>query len=309
MAAGKAAAHQTKHTVPLTSAPAKLFAANMSRLFLPRMGIGLTLQQATGLRPSELLHLKKCHVLRPPQDMGRFVLRLGANVGTKVKREQVAFLDSFKHTDIAFLLCMLLDACTHDDEFLFPYSYNKYNRTIATIEADLGLDLGVTPHSPRAGFASEAVSLGEPVLEVKEAGRWLSDVSFKSHIDVAMAAQVQALMALQGYREGMHFVVSHFTQYFSSHDLFAEVHGAKGLDQEPGGHLRAEGDALPSWGGYKDLHSRAQPARQEVFGNRSRQQPADVASKGRAKGGADPPAGGKGKGKGSSKLVQPKQCR
>ena len=57
------------------------------------MAIHAGLQQASGLRPSEGFKLLGIHVLRPVFAHGKFVFRLDASVGTKVKRGQVAYRD------------------------------------------------------------------------------------------------------------------------------------------------------------------------------------------------------------------------
>ena len=54
------------------------------------MGFGLALSQAIAFRPSELRRLEPEHVLVPTACVGAFVIRLGADVGTQVKREQFA---------------------------------------------------------------------------------------------------------------------------------------------------------------------------------------------------------------------------
>ena len=51
---------------------------------------------------------------------------------------------------------------------------------------------GYTPHSPRAGFASESISDGVPFQQVKEWGRWLVDSSLRVYIDIAATAQLEA---------------------------------------------------------------------------------------------------------------------
>ena len=304
VATGMAMSNNTHHTVPLISAPARLFGTHIAQK-RPRLGFAVPLHQALGLRPSELLKLRRSHVLVPPRGVGRFVFRLGAKIGTKVKREQVAYLDSRKHTQLAFILLMLLNSCADNDELLFPYSYWCYNRALAAVEQELGLDLGITPHSCRAGFASEAVALGEQsVQSVKDAGRWLSDSSFRTYVDVVAAAQVQAMVALTGQRKAMEFVATHFIEYFSVAAFVSEVHGASGVREAPiDGDLSAQGDGL-LWQPYEAAHSGpgiqvqghgpAEPRQQEVSGS-----------------GAAGKASGKGraKGAGQSKLISPKGFR
>ena len=181
-AAGKAGQHQTRHTVPLIGVGCKYFGIVLVTNGKARMGFGIAFQQATALRPSELRALLQEHILVPSGETGRFIIRLGANVGTKVKREQWAVLDSYKHTDLAWLLLMLLK-CTKPGEKLFPFSYASYNKALQQVEESLGLDLGTTPHSPRAGYASEEAASGTPVLEIMRGGRWGSEGSMKTYID------------------------------------------------------------------------------------------------------------------------------
>ena len=313
VAVGLAAAHQTHHTVPLISAPARLFGSHIAVKGKPRMGFGIALHQAVGFRPSEMLKLQKQHVLAPTDNIGRFVFRLGANVGTKVKREQVAYLDSRKHPQLAFLLLQLLDACLSDEEMLFPYSYATYNRNIAQVEASLGMNLGITAHSARAGFASEAVASGEPVLVVKEAGRWLSELSFRTYVDVVAAAHVQSMVALAGFRDAMDFVSLHFHEYFSTSAFGAEVHGAQRLDQTVGRHLHTAGDAN-AWLAYKSANSAAaqqgQPASAFASGTGAQSSTAGPPSvQFAAASGKGGTSSGKGQGKGSSRLLLPRGCR
>ena len=87
VADGQLAVHATKHTTPMTSAIARLYGASFSTAGKTRMGIGIQVQQCLGLRPSELLRLHKEHVLPPCFGGGKFILRLGALVSTKAKRE------------------------------------------------------------------------------------------------------------------------------------------------------------------------------------------------------------------------------
>jgi integrase len=249
-AAGDSHLVEVMHTTPLTSMPARLFAIHVSE-FKPRLGLGITLQQATGLRPSELLKLQADHVLVPPGGVGRFVLRLGARIGTKVKREQVGYLDSRKHPTLTFLLLELLAACDDPSELLFPYTYAVYRSALQQTESKLGLRLGITPHSPRAGFATEAMASGiESVQDIRDAGRWLSDSSVRVYVDVVSASSVQAACALAGHREAMSYAFTHFLCYFSTEQFRAEVqHGARGLQ------ARSNQRSLPT-SGDGDANSR-----------------------------------------------------
>ena len=65
VAAGYMVHHVVKHTTPMTSPVCRLFAAHMAVRGRPSLGFGNCLQQALGLRPGELLLLRKCHVITP----------------------------------------------------------------------------------------------------------------------------------------------------------------------------------------------------------------------------------------------------
>ena len=305
--AGKAAKHRTKHTVPLVSKPCRLFGAHMAARGKTRMGYGIAFQQATALRPCELRILCKNHVMRPENDMGKFIIRLGADVGTKVKREQYAVLDSFQHTDFAWLLCLLLDA-TPDGGKLFPFSYNSHNSTISDIEAHLGLKLGATPHSPRAGFASEGAALGTPVSEIREKGRWQSELSFKMYVDVIVAAQVQSMCSLSTLSAGMQFTATDFAKYFSFEAFLAEAvgHGTQGLRQVQR-RMGAEGDGHRSLEAYALAHSDARTL-QATHGNGG-QRERDGVPKRRAANSTSASPSAKGVGKGGTPRNIPKGFR
>ena len=78
----------------MLSRSAKFIACKMADEGEYRLGVCMLLQQATGLRPSEMLGLREHDLLRPNELVPRYVLRLGTNVGTKVGREQTAFFRS-----------------------------------------------------------------------------------------------------------------------------------------------------------------------------------------------------------------------
>lgn len=245
-AAGKAGAHQTKHTVPLVGVGCKYFGVVLATNGNARMGFGIALQQATALRPAELRALTPEHVLVPEGGVGRYIIRLGANVGTKVKREQWAVLDSHKHTDLAWLLLMLLK-CTMPTEKLFPFSYAKYHRALKQVEEALGIDLGVTPHSPRAGYASEEAAAGTPVLEIMRGGRWGSESSMKTYVDIIVASQVTSMIALGAHAAPMRSAADNFYRFFRPSLFVASAtNGAEGL-REVWRCLGAEG--MPASGG------------------------------------------------------------
>ena len=191
---GMAVSHQTRHTVPLTRGPARLMAVWLASRSKVRLGVGLLLQREVGLRPSEMLGLRPAALVFPEQqarDQQSFLtVCLGMKVGTKAKRPQVVVLQVKEQEDLVDLLRFV---CKHTlpDELLFPFPYENYRREISAIECLMGVRVGWTPHSARAGFASESRAEGMDFNEIREKGRWLADSSLRVYIDISQAAQTE----------------------------------------------------------------------------------------------------------------------
>jgi integrase len=221
---GLTAASPIKHKVPMIKSVGVLFGTHFAGQGRPKMGVGLLLQISVGLRPSELLGLKREHVLIISEGERIMIFRLGALVGTKVRREQSVTLREAEDP-VVYELVVRVIMVTLAGAFLFPYCYHAYNRAFKTVELDLGLKVGFTPHSPRAGFASERIALGEPESQVQRKGRWLMQSSFAVYADVITASQVSTTLHFVGLREAMVYCNAHVLDYFSLAVLGAEVHG------------------------------------------------------------------------------------
>ena len=174
-----------------------------------RMGVRLMLQTRTGLRPGELLQLLPEHVLFP-EDQGDWntdtpiIMALGAKVGTKSQRAQVALIRPGEP-----LFWGVLRACrdnTPPGHFLFPHTLLAYRREIQSVEKTLGVSMGWGPHSPRAGFATDLKMEGASFEEIREGGRWLSDSSLRIYLDVIGATMV--LRAMQAKGQAMQVVAT-----------------------------------------------------------------------------------------------------
>ena len=83
-------------------------------------------------------------------------------------------------------------------ERLVPTSYGAYARLIRAAEQALGLSVGWTPHSARAGFASDGIARGRPAPDIQEEGRWRSAESFRTYVDVITAASINASLEAKG---------------------------------------------------------------------------------------------------------------
>ena len=206
-----------KHTVPLTMRPAKLMAMHMACRGKQRMGIGLLLQTATGFRPGELIQLLPEHILFP-EDQGRadsevpVVIVLGARHGTKLRRAQVALLP--KKYVMLWQALHALRKHTREGFYLFPYSLMTYRNEIQAIERLLGVKVGWGAHSPRAGYATDARLSGVPFEEIREGGRWQSDSSLRTYLDIVSSAAVIRTLRLQGLAEQLNAAEAHWPRYF-----------------------------------------------------------------------------------------------
>ena len=80
---------------------------------------------------------------------------------------------------------------------VFPYTYSVYRRLLARLDERLCVETGFTPHSPRAGFASEAIADGVAFGALKELGRWIADSSLRTYVDLVAIGQLTADMRLK----------------------------------------------------------------------------------------------------------------
>ena len=210
---GRMAAEEVKHTIPLTLECAYLFGAWHASQGRQRIGAAMLIQHSTGLRPSELLALQPAHVHLPLDRSQSLTVRLGATYSTKVKREQYILVDPSSQS-LAFSLLARLCMITPAHERLFPFGYQVYNNAFKLAEAHYELNLGTTAHSGRSGFATHLVLLGHPRKEVQARGRWLSESSFNTYIDVAGASHIAAQVSGQRLEQTARWIQSHIWSYF-----------------------------------------------------------------------------------------------
>jgi hypothetical protein len=177
-----------KHTVPML----RVFVYGMAQSLVKggrlRPGIGLLTQFGAYLRPSEMQGLVTTDVVLPEMAgagaKGCYLLLGMSERGTKVRREQTAQVyDPYVIAALRFLI-----AHTRQGEKLFPFTAEAYASLLRAHGRCLGLsDLGFTPHSPRAGAATQDRMDGVPFSEVQERGRWLVAASLRIYLDRAMA--------------------------------------------------------------------------------------------------------------------------
>ena len=184
----------------------------------PRLGAGLLLQQRKGLRPSKMLDLLASDVALPDDHRGTAmagcaVLGLGMRVGTKLKRPQTVLLRETEDGDIIELLCRLKSVTPASDR-LFPYSLYSYRTWLKFLDQRLGLCAGWTPHSARAGYASDARALGKSFEEIREEGRWTVDSSLRVYLDVAEASAIHLRLRHSGLGDCLEWGLRHWLLFF-----------------------------------------------------------------------------------------------
>ncbi|CAK0858846.1 unnamed protein product, partial [Prorocentrum cordatum] len=208
-----------RRTVPMTSRPSKWIAAQMASRSRPRLGAGVALQAHIGLRPSEMLSLTTDDLTFPEdggyhQDEGALVIGLGLKTGTTAQRAQAASL-RFPKDAVFIHLLRHLRSITPPGHRLFPYPLEVYRRELAEIQRGFGIDARWTPHSPRAGYASEASALGVPFEVIGETVRWRMDSSLRIYIDVVSAAQISTALHLKGFEAALAWATQHWAWYIA----------------------------------------------------------------------------------------------
>ena len=241
------ATYVTEHTVPMCALPAAYIAAHMAADGHPRLGASLILQQALGLRPSEILGVQANDAVMPEHasftNSSFATIGLGVRTNTKAKRAQCVLLHSSK---LLALLRWLLQSTT-DDSLLCGYSYAQYRRILDRTTSKLGLSLIIFfPHSPRSGFATELYAQGVPFERIKSLGRWSSDQSLKTYLDLVSASNIAVSLKLQFLQEPMTWCAANMLDFFAGAKELekpapplanaASVDG-QGLDQTGEGHL------------------------------------------------------------------------
>ena len=226
------------HTRPAGMDVCVLIGAQMAASGRARMGLGMQLQCALGLRPGELIQLTPADVDISPEENKRHVaiFRLGRKTGTKAGREQFALLNLYEH-ELLWKSILILIVATPPHERLFPHSLASYASWLKQAQAQLRLELQLSPHSPRVGFASDAIVAGIPAPQIKEAGRWLSDSSFRIYVDAVGSLRVAQAVVLAGRAPAIAWLKWHRDEYYNEETLkcydFASSEGqAQGLNTQ-----------------------------------------------------------------------------
>jgi integrase len=177
--------HPPKHTTPMPWTACLCMAWWLAVNGHARVGGLLILQWAGAMRPSEVISLSvdDITVSSLPSSMGSIIIKFAAKLRTKVHRPQIIILRP-SHAPIAIHVVKAFLSSTRAGCRLTSLSstaqYGRYMK-----QAMIGLKVPElwTPHSPRAGWASDSTLRGISFTEIQEHGRWVSDTALRHYLD------------------------------------------------------------------------------------------------------------------------------
>ena len=141
------------------------------------------------------------------------MINLGAKTGTKVKRPQGVQL-SRVFQPVAFVLMSSLALSTPTDQFIMGgLQPAAYQRLLARACVALSLPM-FTPHSARAGFATDLWMEGLDFVSIRELGRWRSDSSLRIYLDAVAVNATAASLSVQQWKDVLPDIATHFLDMF-----------------------------------------------------------------------------------------------
>ena len=184
-----AQAQPTDHHPPMPWGVALLLAESMRLHGMLRRAGCLLLQWRLGLRPGEMLQLRREDLQFNPVGVG--IVRLGMLRGTKTRRR--AAVRVAEHDWRTRLLMSWFLRHTAPEARLCDWLRTP-QITSALVQAanHWGLRPKWTAHTPRAGWATTLWLLGMPFSELRDAGRWQSDASLRCYLDIISATETLA---------------------------------------------------------------------------------------------------------------------
>ena len=203
------------HTVPLSQPWVLLFSCWLSQTGQSRLGAILLIQYVQCVRPSEALSLFADHFLLPeefPPLEGLAVFFLGPRGGTKAGRPQHSLI-----TDpiILWLLRHFRRTVPRGERLCSLRSLSGYAAWIERAATYFGLGaVGWSPHSPRAGRASDLTLANRPFLEIRELGRWQCDRTLRRYLDIMAVAGGEIAARLEPFLPHVAAIQSNFAAHF-----------------------------------------------------------------------------------------------
>ena len=169
---------------------------HLGAMGFPRVGCLHVLQACTGMRPSELLGLRREDLrptwLSPTGAPQTATISLGTRGRpTKAKRAQWISLSPTEDPVGCYLIAAFYLGTRPGEKLSAVETPTEYNRLLALACKAWNIsDLHITGHSARAGWATRLRQQGVPFPEVKEKGRWTQDTSLRTYLDVIGAQNI-----------------------------------------------------------------------------------------------------------------------
>ena len=180
------------HKVPMLRFVALVVGYTMALDGFARAGALLILQVCSGMRPGELLGLKREDLVagRRGVNNGNAVIALGRKTGTKAGRAQFIVIHAAEDP-FAISIISAFCATTKFGQALSSLDYIGYSKILSKTLAKMRLaDMGFTPHSPRAGWATTLRLQGMAFSEIQERGRWAQAATLRTYLDAVAASTV-----------------------------------------------------------------------------------------------------------------------
>ena len=206
-----------------------------------------------------------------------------------------------KREPFTYKLMKLLHQNTQPNNKLFPFSYTTYNNSFQQAERHFGLNLHMTAHSGRAGFATSRIMAGAEAKQVQAEGRWAAESSFRTYIDVVGSLHTKSQVELGGLLPAALWCQAHIEDYFTNLTLVNDTSSTQKQSRQCRGDETArpppQGEPLFGASSSRPLHQLPETAMARRTSRQVEQQEHSHASQLR------PTASGKGKGRGRGKLL------
>ena len=169
----------------------------LSRAFTHYMWGELSFAEATGvqvmfdakLRTCEALKVRAIDVIFASSTVRSTTIRLGK---TKNGREQAAVLDNGCLGEKMLRILVRCSRNRHEPLFHFG-SYARVHKYCCMFKAHYGLAIEFTPHSLRAGSATNDKLEGVSMADIQYRGRWESMATARGYVDIVYAILPETL--------------------------------------------------------------------------------------------------------------------
>lgn len=200
----------TRHAVPLSFGAACLLAVLLCYMGMPTVGATLVIQAGVGLRPSEALSLAASDLVLPweiPKSGGAGLLLLGTRTTTKAKRPQSVRVENPVLLDLMHVVRKVRTTTTR---LTGVKSLGGYSWCLKSAAQNEGLrDVNWTPHSPRAGYVTDAHIAGKLPHQITAVTRHQSIKSLRSYLDATSVIRGELAQKLVSRQQQMDWCERH----------------------------------------------------------------------------------------------------